>query len=327
MGKAREKTLRRPVRKEAMPSDWSNGSLAQPLSNAPIPTRALARLLRRVLPERIRPIGYLTHLVRTRTSDRVRLGPFAGMRYLDHSFGSAYLPKLLGTYERELAPAIEEMCATGPGLIVNVGAAEGYYAVGLARRNPGARVVAFESVPAGQAALLKMAKLNGLAAQIKVHGRCHPADLEAELQRGKEMRRISLSTEFQGSPRWRSARGNVIWLDQRPASNSWRWSQLLVCDTEGEEEVLLDPQRVPSLCATHIVVETHDFIRPGVTERLQRRFEQSHLVEKIWQTPRSWNEFPFVSLGTRLIPRAYLAWALSEWRPARMCWLWMKPRA
>src|SRR5579859_5362525 len=91
--------------------------------------QTVATLLRRVLPEGIRPIGYLTHLVRKRTRARVRSGPFAGMRYVDASIGSAYLPKLLGIYERELHPVIEEACASRPGLIVDLGAAEGYYAV------------------------------------------------------------------------------------------------------------------------------------------------------------------------------------------------------
>lgn len=270
-------------------------------------------------------MGYLTHLVRTRTGDQVRLGPFAGMRYLDHSVGSAYLPKLLGTYERELAPVIEEMCATGPRLIVNVGAAEGYYAVGLARRNPEARVIAFESDPSGRAALYRMARLNGVDAQIDIRGECDPVGLKAALQRRSEACQPVLSPERGTSVQRRfSDRSSVV---QRPATDSRLRSQLLLCDAEGEEEGLLDPQRVPSLCATHILVETHDFIRPGVTERLQRRFEQSHLVEKIWQTQRSCHEFPFVSVVTRLIPKSYLARALSEWRPVRMCWLWMKPRA
>jgi hypothetical protein len=28
---------------------------------------------------------------------------------------------------------------------------------------------------------------------------------------------------------------------------------------------------------------------------------------------------------TGLLPRSYLNWAVSEWRPTRMSWLWMRP--
>ena len=104
-----------------------------------------ASLIRRIVPERYRPIGYLTHLVRQRTDCKVRLGPFAGMRYVSNSIGGAYLPKLLGIYERELTQVMEAACARQPRLIVDIGAAEGYYAVGLALRNPQATVIAFEA--------------------------------------------------------------------------------------------------------------------------------------------------------------------------------------
>ena len=60
-------------------------------------------------------------------------GPFAGLAYPDRA-PISLVPKLLGIYERELHGAIEAAIRAQPGLIVNVGAADGYYAVGLARR-------------------------------------------------------------------------------------------------------------------------------------------------------------------------------------------------
>ncbi|MEI9962769.1 MAG: hypothetical protein WDM76_17125 [Limisphaerales bacterium] len=117
----------------------------------------IASLLRKIIPDRFRPVGYLTHLTQERTGRQVRSGFFVGMRYGSNSVGSAYLPKLLGIYERELAAQMEGICASRPGLIVDVGAAEGYYAIGLARRNPQAHIVAFEMEPHGQSALREMA--------------------------------------------------------------------------------------------------------------------------------------------------------------------------
>ena len=256
----------------------------------------IASFLRRVVPEELRPIGYLTHLVRRRCDERVRLGPFAGMRYIDCSIGSAYLPKLLGTYERELVPTIEQECACRPGLIVDLGAAEGYYAVGLALRNPQARVVAFERAEAGRVALLKMAKLNGVGGQIEVRGHCDAPDLQSVLESHK------LEHQRLGDP-----------------------YPFILCDVEGDERFLFDPSVVPSLQRAAILVEAHEFIYPGITEELCERFASTHRVELIWQALRSRVDFPFRNLGTRLIPKLYLDWAVSEWRPIQMCWLWMQP--
>src|SRR5919198_4691601 len=75
-------------------------------------------------------------------------GPLAGLTYPDTEPLSV-APKLLGVYESELHAAIEDAIRADPAVIVNVGAADGYYAVGLARRCRQARVIAYEA-DAGQ---------------------------------------------------------------------------------------------------------------------------------------------------------------------------------
>ncbi len=76
----------------------------------------------------------------------IAAGPFAGMRYLDASSGSVLGAKLLGCYEAELHGVVREVCAMQPDVVVDVGAAEGYYAAGFARFPANApRVVAFEA--------------------------------------------------------------------------------------------------------------------------------------------------------------------------------------
>src|SRR5438105_426555 len=68
-------------------------------------------------------------------------GPFRGLRYPSaSSLHSGLLPKLLGTYEAELHGPIEHLLKSRTyGAVVDVGAAEGYYAVGFALRCPEAR--------------------------------------------------------------------------------------------------------------------------------------------------------------------------------------------
>src|SRR3954471_17960548 len=57
-------------------------------------------------------------------------GPFAGPTYPARP-PLPLAPKLLGIYERELHGAIEAAIRAAPETIVNVGSADGYYAVGL----------------------------------------------------------------------------------------------------------------------------------------------------------------------------------------------------
>lgn len=210
------------------------------------------------------------------------------MRYIQTAFGSAYVPKLLGIYERELNPFIEQACAQNFPLIVDVGAAEGYYAIGMALRNPEARVVAFEMEQKGRAALEEMAKLNGVLSRVEIRGKCKPGDL-----------------------------AQLLTASSRA---------LILCDAEGDEEILLDPGVIPALIHARLLVEMHEFISLGISERVMKRFAATHTIRRIWQEDRLGSEFPFATLATRLLPRSYLDWAVNEWRPERMSWLWMEPR-
>src|SRR5215831_3414954 len=72
------------------------------------------------------------------TDDTITAGPFKGAR-LPVSWrdrGS----KLLGFYEQELHPFIEAVIEWKPDVVVNVGCAEGYYAIGRRSESPARRV-------------------------------------------------------------------------------------------------------------------------------------------------------------------------------------------
>jgi hypothetical protein len=64
---------------------------------------------------------------------RVRHGPFRGMRYEANRVAATQ--KLIGAYERELHPWLERVLAQRPTRFVDIGAADGYYAIGIARRD------------------------------------------------------------------------------------------------------------------------------------------------------------------------------------------------
>lgn len=83
--------------------------------------------------------------------------------------------KVLGSYERELHPAIERILHDRFTVIVNVGCSDGYYAVGLGRRLPDARVHAFDLNEPFRAAAVRTAAANSVA--VTVREQCYPDEL------------------------------------------------------------------------------------------------------------------------------------------------------
>lgn len=103
-------------------------------------------------------------------------GPFAGLRLPGVAAGGCLLPKLLGCYEAPLHPHVRAAAGRGYGTIVNIGCAEGYYAVGLARLMPAARVFAYDTDPRARELCRQTAALNGVADRVTVGGRFDGAD-------------------------------------------------------------------------------------------------------------------------------------------------------
>jgi hypothetical protein len=197
----------------------------------------------------------LSRQVFDQTGGRVVGGPFKNIQYLDGNLAGSFLcPKLLGTYEMELHPLVEGIIAHPYKSIVNIGAGEGYYAVGLARRMPGARLICYEMAERNREMLQKIAALNSVEAQIELNGLCCPDALSQRLRGQSDI--------------------------------------LVLCDVEGAEYDLLDPFSIPELRAADILVELHDMFRPGVTQELKRRFSPTHKIELLHTTPRTHADFP-----------------------------------
>jgi hypothetical protein len=186
---------------------------------------------------------------------RVLAGPFAGMRCLPFASGSGLLPKIVGSYELEIQPAVAASLRRGYRRVVNVGCGEGYYAVGYARLLPAAEVHAFDLDPLARQRLRGLARRNGLAGRIRVTARCRPDDLAALAGPGC----------------------------------------LVVCDCEGGEKELLDPRRAPRLAAADLLVEMHDFVDPSISSTLEARFRDTHDVEVIPMRERDASRMPLLA--------------------------------
>lgn len=194
----------------------------------------------------------ITHMVYEASRGVVQDGPFRGMRLLrQSSWGAGEIsPKLLGSYEADLIPQVLEAVAKGFPQVINVGCAEGYYAVGLARRMPKSRVIAYDLSEMAQAVCRATAELNGVADRVEVRGACTDAALGEDLAGGVPT--------------------------------------FMVMDCEGAELQLLDPQKTP-LQHCDILVECHDIFNPAITPALLKRFAETHTVELIEEGPRDSN--------------------------------------
>jgi hypothetical protein len=248
--------------------------------------------LRRLASWLASPLAYPSVQVARQTRCRVLLGPFAGLRY---PFG--FLPRQLflgpfqvGSYEAELHETVEGIVATAPQVIVNVGAAEGYYAAGLARRLPELEVIAFEADPAVREAGDRLARCNDVEARVEWRGECTSAELAA--------------------------------LEEQLAGRS----VCVLMDCEGCEGELADPAAVPWLARASLLVELHTSIDAGIESRLTERLSGTHATSAIRGRPPWASRWPELMAlrGLRQIDRELL---VAEFRHGGQDWLWATPQA
>jgi hypothetical protein len=217
---------------------------------------------------------------------RVASGPFAGLRLAPHPF----LPHLLGSYERELHPVLESLCARPWRTIVNVGGGNGFYIAGLGRRIPGARLVVFELTAEARAVIAATVARNGLAERTSILGAAEPANLAEALD--------------------------------GPGPT------LVVMDVEGAEYELTDPERVPGLRTATMLIETHDLLVPGCREVIVARYGATHGITSIATRPRTMVDFPAALAPSlaRWMPERCVE-SVQEWRGGPQEWILLEPRA
>jgi methylase of polypeptide subunit release factors len=88
--------------------------------------------------------------------------------FLPQSAEGCHIAKHLGYYEQPLQQFIEETINLAYLTILNIGYAEGYYAVGMARRMRNTQVLALDLNPKAQEVCIAMAQKNGVSDGVKV---------------------------------------------------------------------------------------------------------------------------------------------------------------
>lgn len=223
----------------------------------------------------------ITRFIIDQTNAIVQSGPFKGMRLcLRFSWGDGDIgPKLLGVYEQELHSAINEFAGNAYAEIVDIGSAEGYYSVGAAMLFRDLTVRAYDTNRESHGILRENAELNGVAGRVVVSGLCDGPLLES-LARNRRL--------------------------------------LAIIDCEGGElEILRESSVIAALRHSDIIIECHDFMRPGITGALVTSFFATHTVEIVYSGGRNPNAFAFLA-ALADVDR----WtAICENRPVLMNWI------
>lgn len=225
----------------------------------------------------------IVNTYKARQGEIVFSGPFAGMTYHRATEG-ATAPRMIGCYEAELHPTLRAMTAKPYARVFDIGCAEGYYAIGLARLMPGCTVLAHDISTTAQAACRALAEKNGVADRVVVGGPFNPAEL-------------------------------LMPVHQRT---------LLFCDIEGAEADLLNPGLAPALKELDLIVEVHECFKPGLVKLMQERFEASHHIDWLWQSPNALRTLPPWVAGLSHLDQILCTW---EWRAGPTPWAVMRSRA
>jgi hypothetical protein len=218
----------------------------------------------------------------------IRNGVFAGMKYPQmKSAGSTMFPKLIGSYERELEPVLERICSQRYTEIVDIGCAEGYYAVGLAMRQEKAKIYAFDTDPDAIQLCCDMAALNAVSDRLVTGTFCDTATLTS----------LPLTDKA-----------------------------LIISDCEGYEKQLFTTDAARQLAKHDLLIEVHDLLDISISSHLTNVFEATHRIERYssiddLQKAVTYNypELNHLDLTTRKI-------LFAEKRSSGMEWFFITPK-
>lgn len=198
----------------------------------------------------------------------IRQGPFAGMRFHVHASEGCYVPKLLGCYESELHGLIASLPARGYQNVVDIGCAEGYYAVGLARLLPNAEIRAHDIDPKAREMVSRLAQENGVSDRVKVGGGLDHGNLGSAIQ------------------------GRT----------------LIFSDCEGAEYDLLSVAAVPALAQADMIVELHGVSRqPERARQWLQKMLETHRLQLIAQGARNPASIPDIA-GWKHLDQLLAVW-------------------
>lgn len=170
-------------------------------------------------------------------------GPFKGLKYPTlRSKSSSLYSKLLGSYEAELHTVFQNAIDKKYDQIIDIGCAEGYYAVGLALKIHDAKIYAFDIDSEALDLTKKMAKENNVSERVFVDKECSAETL---------------------------------------ANFKFSNNSLIISDCEGYERFLFNETNINNLLHTDLIIETHDFVNINISTNLEKLFSKTHDIKVI----------------------------------------------
>lgn len=247
--------------------------------------KIVPEIVRRFVRQAIQPRKTLFSLYVYTLGSSVMSGPFTGMKF-ERKCGD--ISKLLGTYELELHDVFSKLKNRNYSRIIDIGAAEGYYAVGVTRWNSNCSVIAFEANPELHKKISYLAKINNATSKIQIRGFCDVEQLN------------DMGDNLNGA--------------------------FLIVDIEGYEKELLDPRIIPLLQKSTILVETHDHEVPGCYDTIIERFQNTHEISVYKSRPRVIDEYPLhLSSLSLLLMSDVIIDSISDHRAVSNYWLLLEP--
>jgi hypothetical protein len=98
-------------------------------------------------------------------------------------------------------------------------------------------------------------------------------------------------------------------------------SPLIIMDCEGHEAYILEPDRVPSLKKSTLLVEIHEFLKVGLTDLIAKKFHKSHDVKVLLQGAKNYHIEPILAFSD--VDKFIIN---NENRPCTMHWMYMTPK-
>jgi SAM-dependent methyltransferase len=211
---------------------------------------ALARAFSRLQVEETK--RRIKDIVFARTGGVVEAGPFAGLIIAEESsWGHDTVAMLLGEYEKEVTEVIAENIADYE-LFVDIGCADGFFAVGVARLKD-IKVFAFDISEAAREHTRQRAIVNGVIDKVTISGSADAAELKSKIS-GKR--------------------------------------SLILVDIEGAELDLLNDGIGSALAQSDIIVESHQVDGQPTSDVLLARFQSTHRGRVIPKQGRNPFAFP-----------------------------------
>ena len=192
----------------------------------------------------------------------VRFGPFTGLKLNGNANTSAgnLGAKTCGLYESEV---IEQIARLGPFKdVVNFGAADGYFSLGLLVAGMAERSICFEMTEQGRAEIARNARENGLSDKVVVRGTVDDTV-------------GSILAELNFDPT----------------------ASLVLCDIEGAEFEVLTEKVLSGLKGATLIVELHDRLRPEglpLRDALVARLPETANAFILKGAPPNWQDIPVI---------------------------------